>query len=174
MPMALRLQFTICTAAALSVFCTAALANEVALPERKAGLWELKTSMDEGIGPRENTMKLCIDAVMEATTVKTSLTEHKTNCEKYEIAKANDVTTVDMSCKFNQRHVTGKTEMSGDFKSAFKVKIQSTTSDDAANDTRTVTINRVIMQEGVYIAESCGDLAPGQALTADGQKVLVQ
>lgn len=169
-----RLSFTVSTIAILSSLGAAALANDAVLPERKAGLWELKTSMDEGIGPRENTMKICIDAVMEATTVKTSVAEHTANCEKYEIAKANDVTTVDMSCKFNQRHVTGKTEMSGDFKSAFKVKIQSTTSDDAANETRTVTINRVIMQEGVYVAESCGDLAPGQALTADGQKVLVQ
>lgn len=149
-------------------------ASEASLPERKAGLWELKTSMDEGAGARENAMKLCIDAQMEATTVRTSLAEHKANCEKYDIVKADTGTTVDMSCKFNNRHVTGKTEMTGDFKTAFKVKIQSTTSDEAANETRTVTINRVITQEGAYIGEACGDLAPGQALTADGQKVHVQ
>lgn len=159
---------------ACAAISTATFANDVTLPERKAGLWELKTSMDEGAGPRENAMKLCIDATMEATTVRTSLTEHKASCEKYDIVKANDVTTVDMSCKFNNRHVTGKTEMSGDFKSSFKVRIDSTTSDDAANDTRTVTVHRVITQEGTYVGESCGDLSPGQALTADGQKVLVQ
>ena len=159
---------------ALTAISTAPFANEVTLPERKAGLWELKTSIDEGAGPRENAMKLCIDATMEATTVKTSFNEHKANCEKYEVVRLSDATTVDMSCKFNNRHVTGKTEMSGDFKSAFKVRIESTTSDDAANETRTVTVHRVITQEGTYIGESCGDLAPGQALTADGQKVLVQ
>lgn len=158
----------------LLAFGAQAVASEATLPERKAGLWELKTSMDEGAGPRENAMKLCIDAQMEATTVKTSLAEHKANCEKYDIVKADAGTTVDMSCKFNNRHVTGKTEMTGDFKTAFKVKIQSTTSDDSANETRTVTIHRVITQEGAYIGEACGDLAPGQALTADGQKVHVQ
>lgn len=159
---------------ACTAIATATFANEETLPERKAGLWELKTTMDEGSGPRENAMKLCIDATMEATTVKTSFNEHKANCEKYEVVRSNDATTVDMSCKFNNRHVTGKTEMSGDFKSAFKVRIDSTTSDDAANDTRTVTVHRVITQEGTYVGESCGDLSPGQALTADGQKVLVQ
>lgn len=174
MSMFSRLSTTAATVALASVFVAAAMANEDTLPERKAGLWELKTSMDEGAGPRENAMKVCIDATMEATTVKTSFNEHKANCEKYEILKANDVTTVEMACKFNNRHVTGKTEMSGDFKTAFKVRIDSTTSDEAANETRTVTVHRVILQEGTYVAESCGDLSPGQALTADGQKVLVQ
>lgn len=174
MLMSSRMSGSIASITMLLAFGTQAVASEATLPERKAGLWELKTSMDEGAGPRENAMKLCIDAQMEATTVKTSLAEHKANCEKYDIVKADTGTTVDMSCKFNNRHVTGKTEMSGDFKTAFKVKIQSTTSDDSANETRTVTINRVITQEGAYIGEACGDLQPGQALTADGQKVHVQ
>ena len=38
------------------------------LPTRKAGLWELKTSMDEGGGPREQVMKMCISEEMERLT----------------------------------------------------------------------------------------------------------
>ena len=58
------------------------------LPERKAGLWELKTVMDEGNGPRDQTMKLCIDAQMEKTTVSTSVVDHKANCTTYDIKSA--------------------------------------------------------------------------------------
>ena len=35
---------------ACAAISTATFANDVTLPERKAGLWELKTSMDEGAG----------------------------------------------------------------------------------------------------------------------------
>ncbi len=55
------------------------------LPERKAGLWDLKTVMDEGNGPREHAFKLCIDESMEKNTVKASLADHKANCTKYDV-----------------------------------------------------------------------------------------
>ena len=42
--------------------CGAAAADTAKLPERKAGLWELSTTMDEGLGPKDQTMKICIDA----------------------------------------------------------------------------------------------------------------
>jgi hypothetical protein len=153
---------------------TAASAQEATLPARKAGMWELKTSMDEGRGPREQSMKICIDASMEANTVQASLSEHKQNCEKYNIKKDGDKTVVDMTCSFNGRHVESLTEMEGDFSKVFKIKISSTTSDTREATQQTVTVKRIILQDGTYLGESCGDLRPGEALSADGSKILVQ
>lgn len=160
--------------AGLSVLPVTQAHAEEMLPQRKAGMWELKTSMDEGRGPREQTMKLCIDAEMEANTVKASLAEHKQNCEKYEIKKDGAKTVVNMICTYNGRHVESLTEMEGDFSKSFNIRIASTTADTRESTQQTITIKRVILQDGTYLGESCGDLKGGEALAADGTKVMVQ
>ncbi|MEQ1577926.1 MAG: DUF3617 family protein [Hyphomicrobium sp.] len=156
------------------------------LPERKAGLWDMTTTMDEGKGPKVYTLKMCIDATMEATTVKSSIVEHKASCESYDIKKTDTGTAVDYVCKFNGRNVTSHTDMTGDFKSAFLVKITSKTSgnmdkmkgmpEEMAKQAAatTVVINRTITQDGKYLGENCGDLKGGEAMGPDGQKVAVQ
>lgn len=149
-------------------------AEETTLPARKAGIWELTTSMDEGVGPREQTMKICIGAEMEANTVSASIAEHKQSCARYEIKKSESGTVVDAECVFNGRNVTSETEMSGDFASAFSIKISSTTSDEKPGGKQTIVVRRRITQNGKYLGESCGDLKPGEAMAADGTKVLVQ
>ncbi len=173
--MSLRIRFaTVLLWAGVLLLPALPASAEETLPQRKAGMWELKTSMDEGRGPREQSMKLCIDAEMEANTVKASLAEHKQNCEKYEIKKDGGKTTVNMTCTFNGRHVESLTEMEGDFSKSFNIKIASTTADTRESTQQTITIKRVILQDGTYLGESCGDLRGGEALAADGTKVMVQ
>lgn len=149
-------------------------AGEPTLPHRKAGLWELKTSMDEGAGPREQSMKMCIDASMEANTVLASISEHKKNCEKYDIKQEAGRTVVDMVCMFNERHVASLTEMDGDFSSAFKIKITSTTTDTKVSTQQSIIVKRTILQDGKYLSENCGELKAGEAEAPDGTKLLVQ
>lgn len=143
------------------------------LPTRKAGVWELKTVMDEGSGPRDQSIKMCIDDVMEHNTVKASLTEHKAACTTYDVKASDGKTVVDADCMFNERKVISTTTMSGDFKTAFEVKIDSTTSDPKAKD-QSIVIKRTITQSGKYLSESCGDLKPGEAEGPDGKRVMVQ
>ena len=143
------------------------------LPERKAGLWELKTVMDEGNGPRDHTFKVCIEEGMEKNTVAASLADHKANCSKYDIKSENGTTIADGECTYSNRLVVSRTEMSGDFKSKFEIKITSTTSDPAAKE-KSVVVKRTITQTGTYVAESCGELQGGEALGSDGSKFMVQ
>ncbi|MFN0219970.1 MAG: SRPBCC family protein [Hyphomicrobium sp.] len=151
-----------------------AAADAATLPTRKAGLWELKTAMDEGRGPREQLLKMCVGAEMEASTVRASLTEHQQNCDTYDIKSVGDETVVDAKCLFNGRHVDSTTVMSGDFGKAFKVKIDSTTSDKKDSTEQTVVVKRTIIQTGTFVSDSCGDLKPGEASAPDGEKVTVQ
>jgi hypothetical protein len=146
--------------------------DAVKLPERKAGLWELITVMDEGLGPKDQTLTLCVDADMEKSTVNASLHEHEKQCSKYEVKKEGDKTVVDMACQFASRHVMSRTEMSGDFETSLNVKIESTTSGD--HNGQTVAVKRTITQTGKYLGASCGDLAGGEAKGADGSRVMVQ
>jgi hypothetical protein len=145
----------------------------VELPQRKAGLWELKTVMEEGgKGARDEALTICVEADMERNTVRASLEEHKTSCTKYDVSRQGDVTKVDAACDFNGRHVDSITEMSGDFQTAMLVKIESTTSGMEKN--QSITVKRTITQNGKYLGESCGDLQPGEAKSPDGTKVMVQ
>lgn len=151
----------------------AASDDAITLPERKAGLWEMKTTMDEGNGPQDQTMKMCIDERMEKNTVVASISDHKTNCSTYNVKADNGSTTVDADCIYNKRKVLSTTTMSGDFKTAFEIKIQSTTSDPEKKD-QSVVVKRTITQLGTYLGDACGDLKPGEAQSADGTRILVQ
>ena len=150
-----------------------ALDGSASLPTRKAGLWELKTVMDEGNGPRDQTLKMCIDDRMEQNTAAASLADHKANCAKYEIKSGDGATTAEGECTYNGRLVISHTEMKGDFKSAFEIKIKSSTSDPEAKE-QSIVIKRDITQSGSYLGESCGDLKPGEAMGSDGHKIAVQ
>ena len=83
--------------------------DAIGLPERKAGLWELKTTMDEGNGPRDQAMKMCIDARMEKNTVLASISDHKANCSTYNVKADGGGTTVDADCIYNERKVMTNT-----------------------------------------------------------------
>jgi hypothetical protein len=150
----------------------AATAGANELPLRKAGRWEQKTSMQEGGQKHEQTLTICIDADMERNTAQASDAEHKKSCSKYEVKKAGDTVIVESTCNMNKRDVESRTEMSGNFQDAFTVKIDSTTS--GIQDSQTVSIKRVIVQQGKYLGESCGDLKAGEAMGSDGTKILVQ
>lgn len=142
------------------------------LPLRKAGHWEIKTVMDEGMGPREQKLTICIDADMERNTAEASKQEHAAKCARYEIKKDGDATVVDSECVFKGRKIESRTEMSGDFETVFKIKIDSTTSGSEYG--KPVSVKRTIEQDGKYLGADCGDLQAGEAMGSDGSRVMVQ
>lgn len=156
--------------AAFSVFPAAA--EPARMPERKAGLWHMTTTMDEGNGAVTQDLTMCVDARMERLTVSASAEEHGKQCARYDIARRGEATVVEMSCQFSGRQVESKTEMSGDFQSAFAVKIESTTSGE--QDAQSVSVKRTIQQTGTYLGADCGDLSGGEAKGPDGTRVMVQ
>ena len=109
---------------------------------------------------------------MERNTALASNADHKSQCSKYELKKDGDKVVIDATCKMNGRDVQSRTEMSGDFQNAFDVKISSTTS--GIQDLHSISIARVIEQQGKYLGESCGDLKAGEAMGTDGTKLMVQ
>jgi hypothetical protein len=163
----------LCAFVAVLSAAPAAVAEDAsALPLRKAGRWQMKTVMDEGFGPRDQVLTMCIDADLERSTAAASDASHKQNCSKYEIKKADGATTVDAVCVFEGRNVESMTEMSGDFQTAFKVSIKSTTSGQERG--QSIVVKRTITQEGTYEGASCGELKAGEAMGSDGHKIAVQ
>jgi hypothetical protein len=160
------------TAIAAGLQVTAHAEDASDLPQRKPGRWELKTVMDEGLGPRAQTITMCVDAAMERKAVAGSAVEHKESCSKYEVKRSDGKVMVDAICKMAERDVESHTEMSGDFQKSFAVRIESTTS--GMNGSQSVSVKRTITQDGTFIGESCGDLQAGEAVGANGVKIMVQ
>lgn len=158
-------------AMAASAF-SSTLADDARMPERKAGLWQMATTMDEGLGPVTQDLTMCIDAGMERTTVAASADEHGKQCKRYEITRQGETTVVEMDCQFASRQVVSKTELSGDFKTTFMVKIESKTSGE--HNSQSVSVKRKISQSGKFLGEDCGDLAGGEAKAPDGTRIMVQ
>ena len=142
------------------------------VPLRRAGKWEMKTVMDEGFGPREQVLTMCIDADMERNTAEASRTSHQQNCSKYDVTRADGTTTVEALCDFDGRKVESVTKMSGDFATTFKVTIDSKTSGQERG--QSVSVKRTITQDGKYLGENCGELSAGEAMGTDGHKIMVQ
>ncbi len=142
------------------------------LPTRKGGLWEQNTTMDQGEGPREHTMTLCIDESMEKLTVFASIKHHKDNCTKYEIKNSDGTTVVDSDCVLNDRPVTSTTKMTGDFQSGFQIEIETRTT--LSDNGRSRVMTRHISQMGKYLGADCGDLKPGEAKGSNGDRIMVQ
>jgi hypothetical protein len=150
----------------------AAHAADTDLPLRKAGRWEQKTTMDEGGKKHEQTLTICIDAEMERNTALASDAEHKKSCAKYDVKKEGGTVVVESTCNMNGRDVESRTEMKGDFQTAFDVTINSTTS--GIQDSQSVSVKRMIEQQGKFLGESCGDLKAGEAMGTDGTRLMVQ
>ena len=168
----LRLSIGLLTGVSFALIATGAALSGDDLPLRKAGRWELKTVMDEGMGPREQTLTMCVDAEMERNTAAASAAEHKQSCTKYQVSKADGATIVDATCNMNGRDVESRTEMKGDFQSSFAIKIDSTTS--GIEGAQSVSVKRTITQDGKFLGDSCGDLKAGEAMGPDGTKIMVQ
>lgn len=150
-----------------------AAATTDTLPQRQPGKWKLTTEMDEGRGPIKHSLTMCITEDMEKATAATADEEHKSNCSKYEVKKDGEATIVDAECAYAVDKVTSHTEMSGDFKTAFSVKIVTTTV-TTPPEGKPLTRERKITQSGENLGADCGDIKPGEALTEDGQRVMVQ
>jgi hypothetical protein len=158
---------------AASAGASSLAAEDVALPLRQAGKWRLTTQIDEGKGPVSQALTMCIDAEMEKNTAASSASEHKSQCGRYEVKRDGDKTIVEADCAYAVDHVKSRTEMSGDFRDAFLVKIDSTTVTKIPNG-KTVTRHRVITQTGERVDSACGDIKPGEAVGDDGSRVMVQ
>src|ERR1041385_5951179 len=101
---------------------TPALAQD--MPSRKAGLWEM-TMTFEGRGAPPQTMQQCIDASTDKAMQDMSQGTRGQSCSKREMKKVGDTIVFDSVCNTGAGTATSHGVVSGDFNSAYTVKINS-------------------------------------------------
>ena len=161
--------------AAIAVLCAApammpALALD--LPARKAGLWEIKMAF-EGRNLPAQTVEHCIDAETDKMMNSIGGNLQKEACSKQDVTKVGNTIVVDSVCKFGQSTTTSHGVVSGDFNSAYTVKVTSKREGGApapgmpAESTSNMTI------DAKWLGACKADQKPGDMIIA-GRKINVR
>ena len=122
-------------AAALAFICSCVTAASAAslddIPNRKPGLWEIKmVSADARIPPQ--TIQQCTDASTDADMRTTFSPMAKEMCSQQNMQKTATGYSIDATCNFHGIASTSHTDISGDFNSAYTVKVSTTQSSGPA------------------------------------------
>jgi Protein of unknown function (DUF3617) len=110
--------------AALMAWLAAAPAAALDLPTRKAGLWQITMSF-EGRSLPPQTIEHCVDADTDKLMNSVSGSMRQDACSRQDMQKVGGTIVVDSVCKIANSTVTTHAVVSGDFNSAYTVKVTS-------------------------------------------------
>jgi hypothetical protein len=111
---------------ALVAVCVFAASPAAALdlPARKAGLWELQMNFENRNLPAQ-TMQHCIDVETDKLMNSMGGGMRSDMCSKQDVQKVGSTIVVDSVCKAGPATTTSHAVVSGDFSSAYTVKVSS-------------------------------------------------
>jgi hypothetical protein len=135
-----------------------ALAAE--LPSRKAGLWEVRTSIN---GPGVTTQQ-CIDASTDQMTQSSAGPLAQAACSKRDVQKSGDTTTIDSTCMLAGKTATAHAVIAGSFDSSYTMTV---TSESNALPGGKMTMTIVAKRLGPCTA----DQKPGDMILGNGVKI---
>jgi hypothetical protein len=137
------------------------------LPIRKAGLWELKMTM-EGRNIPVPAMQQCTDSSTDKLMTSNFGSVGREECSKRDIQVSGRNITVDSICTLGGATVTTHAAISGDFNSAYTVKLTSKREGGAgagAGGTTNMTV------EAKWLGACKADQKPGDMILPGGQKI---
>src|SRR3954452_13270425 len=154
---------------AVTLITTPALAQEQ-MPSRKAGLWEM-TMTFEGRGAPPQTMQQCIDAATDKSMQDMSAGPRGQTCSKRETKKVGNTIVFDTVCSMGTGTTTSHGVVSGDFNSAYTVKINSKREGGPAIPNMPPETNMTV--ESKWLGPCRADQKPGDIIMANGMKMNV-
>ena len=138
------------------------------MPSRKAGLWEM-TMTYEGRGAPPQTMQQCIDAATDKAMQDMSAGPRGQSCSKRETKKVGNTIVFDSVCSAGTGTTTSHGVVSGDFNSAYTVKINSKREGGPAIPNMPPETNMTI--ESKWLGPCKADQKPGDIIMANGMKM---
>lgn len=157
-------------AAGLLLWALPALAAAaVEMPTRKAGLWEIKMQRAGGPLP-EMTMQHCTDETTDKQMTSTFSPMSKDICTKSELVQTATGYSKDDVCTVNGTTVTSHADITGDFNSAYTVKITSRNQDAPSGVPRDSTMTL----EAKWLGACKADQKAGDIVMPGGFKINVK
>jgi hypothetical protein len=135
------------------------------IPLRKPGLWEMKMGAQ---GPMlEMSMQHCTDETTDKDMSTAVSPMAKDTCSKNEITKTANGYTTDAVCTIAGTTSTTHSDITGDFNSAYTVKVTSQASGGAAGAARTNTMTI----EAKWLGACKPGQKPGDVMMPGGMKI---
>jgi len=161
----MKLQSVLLSGAGALLLAMAAATSAVAdeLPQRKAGLWEIK--MTHAKGAQGSPARQCTDASFEKEAGV--FADQMMTCSKRDIRKTAAGYTVDSECKIMGMTTTSRTEITGDFNSAYKMKQTARTQGGIAGKAGQ---DSDMMIEGKWLGPCPAGWKPGD-MEVDGKRM---
>jgi hypothetical protein len=142
------------------------------LPARKPGLWEIKMTL-EGRNIPMPTAQHCIDAETDKLMNSIGGSMQKDMCSKQDVQKVGSTIVVDSVCKIGQGTTTSHGVVSGDFNSAYTVKVTSKREGGPAVPGMPADGTSAMTIDAKWLGPCAADQKPGDMIIA-GRKINIR
>jgi hypothetical protein len=157
-------------AAGLLLWALAAIpASAVEMPTRKAGLWEIKM-MRTGSPLPDMTVQHCTDEATDKQMTSTFSPISKETCSKNDTQQTATGYATDAVCTVNGMSMTAHTDITGDFNSAYTMKVTSHNQGGPAG----VQHDSAMTMEAVWLGACKADQKAGDIVMPGGFKMNVK
>jgi hypothetical protein len=147
--------------ALLVVIAGAVPASAADMPARKAGLWEMKTTLSSG---HVVSLQQCVDAKTDETMQANAAAGTQHDCSKRDVHKSGNTITIDSVCVMAGKPRAAHTVVTGNFDSAYDMTITREAEDGS---------KRVINTEAKWLGPCAADQKPGDTIMPNGTRVNV-
>jgi Protein of unknown function (DUF3617) len=142
------------------------------LPARTPGLWEIKMTL-EGRNIPMPTAQHCIDAETDKLMNSIGGSMQKDMCSKQDVQKVGNTIVVDSVCKIGQGTTTSHGVVSGDFNSAYTVKVTSKREGGPAVPGMPADGTSAMTIDAKWLGPCAADQKPGDMIIA-GRKINIR
>ena len=149
------------TSIAVLICAMPALAAE--MPTRKAGLWEVKMSVENRNAPAQ-TIQQCIDASTDQMMQSSAGPFAQGACSKRDVVKSATGATIDSTCTVAGKTATSHAVVTGSFDSAYTMTVTSE-SDAMPGGKMSMTMS------AKWLGPCTADQKPGDMIMGNGMKI---
>jgi hypothetical protein len=154
---------------ALLLSLATSTAFAVDMPARKPGLWELKMVFEGGpTAVPAQTFQHCIDAATDKQMNTVGGGMRADQCSKQDIKQSGNTLTIDSVCNFGAGNQTSRAVVTGDFNSAYTVKVNSKRDGPALPGMAAETN---MTMESKWLGPCKADQKPGDIVMSNGMKM---
>jgi hypothetical protein len=152
--------------AAIVAPASSSRADDLDLPMRKAGLWDIKMRITGG-GIPTMSMQQCTDAATDKDlrTIYSPLARE--TCSMRPAQKTATGYTADRICKKGDDTITTHIDVTGDYNNAYQAHLTSRTQDDSPDDPPSSDLTL----DAKYLGPCKSDQMPGDIIMMGGMKI---
>lgn len=156
-------------AAGVLTIPTGLTAQTLDLPPRKAGLWEIATTVEKPRAAPPITAQMCLDAATDREMMEHALKLSGT-CKRLTARREGETLVIDADCTLSGKATRSRTVITGDLQSAYAVRSEGTM--DGGGDKRPHPM--LITQTATWKSATCPGMKPGDISMFGGIKVNIK